>query len=67
MSWYKDGARIRKAGDKKTRIRLLTDNRQRSHHLSIRGVEEEDYGNYTCSASNNLGTTTHNILLTGII
>ena len=33
--------------------------------LNIRNVMEEDYGNYTCKAQNNLGTASTYIILTG--
>merc|ERR1719187_428929 len=34
--------------------------------LNIRNVMEEDYGNYTCKAQNNLGTASTYIILTGV-
>ena len=33
--------------------------------LTIGGLEEADYGNYSCVARNNLGTSTDSVMITG--
>ena len=33
--------------------------------LTIGGITEADYGNYSCVARNNLGTSTDSVMITG--
>eukprot|EP00090_Calanus_glacialis_P045754 TRINITY_DN8695_c0_g1_i4.p1 TRINITY_DN8695_c0_g1~~TRINITY_DN8695_c0_g1_i4.p1 ORF type:complete len:487 (+),score=100.92 TRINITY_DN8695_c0_g1_i4:183-1643(+) len=53
VEWRKDGEVIKK--DKK---RLKIHHFGSKHSLSIKSVKREDYGSYSCQASNYLGSTT---------
>lgn len=45
---------------------LILQNRGNRHTLTIRNVTYNDFGNYTCQASNNLGKDRASLTLSGI-
>jgi hypothetical protein len=60
--WYKDGQPLRLSENKHESV-------QKMNHfwmLHIKGVEMEDFGNYTCIANNTKGIAHSTILLSGI-
>ena len=44
----------------------MNNGKYEDHTLTIPSMSESDYGNYSCVAKNNLGTTTDHIFLSGI-
>jgi len=59
--WYKDGVQLRLSDSKHEFVQKM------AHFwtLHIKGVEMEDFGNYTCVANNTLGRAHGAILLSG--
>ena len=57
--WYKHTMQL------DTTERHIMENRGAKHTLLIRKVHYHDFGNYTCSAENQLGKAKKIILLTG--
>ena len=60
--WYKNGVVIPQAI-----INSKKNGKYEDHFLTIPYMSESDYGNYSCLAKNNHGTTTDYILLSGIL
>ena len=60
MVWYKDGSILSQA--------LVKTNRDRHEihsSLTLPSMSEQDYGNYSCVAKNNLGVGAEMIQITG--
>lgn len=59
MLWYQDSFPL----DPSERRTMET--RGTKHTLSIRGVQQQDFGNYSCVAENNLGRAKKYMELSG--
>ena len=59
--WRKDGVDVTSETKSNVRIR----NTGHRHSLTINAVEKEDFGEYSCMATNSLGTMEKNIEISG--
>ena len=60
MSVYKDSEQI-----SSSLVRSGSDSEADLYTLTLGGLTEADYGNYSCVARNNLGTSTDSVMITG--
>ena len=63
--WNRRGEVITESGDGRVRINVAGSLRHERHSLVISQVKEEDFGEYSCSASNSLGEQRQTIQLSG--
>lgn len=61
VKWYKNGKEISARSAK-----ILIKTNETKHILTHMNTEKEDFGTYTCKATNRFGTTEHDIKLIGI-
>ena len=57
---YKDSEQISSSV-----VRSGSDSEADLYTLTLGGLSEADYGNYSCVARNNLGTSTDSVMITG--
>ena len=57
---YKDSEQI-----SSSLVRSGSDSEADLYTLTLGGLTEADYGNYSCVARNNLGTSTDSVMITG--
>ena len=62
MVWTRQGELISQGGEGRLRTNTLG---RRRHSLVITRVQQSDFGQYTCSAVNNLGRANKTIQLSG--
>ena len=62
MSVYKDSEQL-----SSSLVRSGSASESDLYTLAIGGLTEADYGNYSCVARNNLGTSTDSVLITGVV
>ena len=60
--WTRQGEMISQGGEERLRINTLG---RRRHSLVINNVQQSDFGQYSCSAANSLGTDNKTITLSG--
>ena len=59
---YKDSEQV-----SSSLVRSGSDSEADLYTLTLGGLTEADYGNYSCVARNNLGTSTDSVLITGVV